>query len=72
MALARALNGGDEDVERGLLPEMTGLQPAVLTYPLDQLVDADLISVSYYGGGAHYSLRPDGSGWLIARGKMPE
>jgi hypothetical protein len=72
VALARWENTGHEDVERGLLPKMTGLQPAALTYHFSQLVDADLITVSHYGGGDHYSLRPNGSEWLLARGKMPE
>jgi hypothetical protein len=36
------------------------------------LENRGFIYTSHYGEGPHYSLAPDGAGWLIEHGAMPD
>jgi hypothetical protein len=65
-------NPGDEYIVGAHAPRLCELKPATFKYHSEQLHEAGLINIGYWGDGAHYRITGDGAGWLITHNLMPD
>jgi hypothetical protein len=64
--------GEEEYIDGGEASILCELKPMVFKHHAEQLSEAGLIHIGYWGDGRHYKVTGDGAGWLLARNLMPD
>jgi hypothetical protein len=71
--LAKWENGGNDELPGDGAAMLCGVNETEFKYHTKQLADAGLIHISHYGNGSRtYKNTPDGAGWLVERGLIPD